>query len=416
MLYGLVLIGGLLVVLSLRSFHGGIRFLRYVRAALTVGLRSERLPLVTVFAPCRGAEPQLRENLKAVLRQEYPEYEVLFVADNRSDPAVEIIEDLIATDLPAGVRSARLIIIEPENRSGRKVEVLRGAVSYADQGSEIFVFFDSDGCPRPDWLASLIKPLAREDVGAATGYRWFLPRQGALWSELRSAWNASIASALGGNERTNFCWGGSTAIRRGTFDHLRIADRWLGTASDDFILTREIRRAGKGIVFVPRALVVAGDGCSLTDLLEFTTRQMKITRVYAPNLWLASLLGSGLFVFVTLLAVAVLIYGVIVAERSAVITSAAVLALVAIPSIGKVIVRARAIAYAMPDLAGPIRRQAAIHCFLWPLATYLFFANAVAAAISRRIVWRGIAYNLVSDSELEILGPDATKDEPKRRR
>ena len=51
-------------------------------------------------------------------------------------------------------------------------------------------------------------------VGAATGYRWFISNNPTFASEMRCAWNASTASALGPNTNTNFCWGGSSAIRR----------------------------------------------------------------------------------------------------------------------------------------------------------------------------------------------------------
>jgi len=39
-----------------------------------------------------------------------------------------------------------------------------------------------------------------------------------VFSHLRAVWNAAIASALGADEQKNFCWGGSTAIRRSTFE------------------------------------------------------------------------------------------------------------------------------------------------------------------------------------------------------
>src|SRR5437870_1718912 len=112
---------------------------------------------------------------------------------------------------------------------------------------------------------------------------------------MRSVWNASIASALGPNTTSNFCWGGSMAIRRDVFDAVDMREKWLGTLSDDFAVTRAMNAAGLPIVFVPRALTASVEDCSLSKAVEFTNRQMKITRVYAMPLWLISFVGSGLF-------------------------------------------------------------------------------------------------------------------------
>jgi len=45
------------------------------------------------------------------------------------------------------------------------------------------------------------------------------------------------------------------------------------------------------------------------------------------------------------------------------------------------------------------------HLLLWPLTAVLFLYNALAAAASRRIVWRGITYELKSPTETEIIEP-----------
>ena len=113
-----------------------------------------------------------------------------------------------------------------------------------------------------------------------------------------SVWNASIASALGADGRRNFCWGGSTAIRRETFERLAVAERWRGTVSDDFALTRVLREAGLPVRFVPQCLTATLEDCRARELFEFTTRQLKITRVYAPDLWRIVLVSNLLFVSV----------------------------------------------------------------------------------------------------------------------
>src|SRR5439155_26658844 len=90
--------------------------------------------------------------------------------------------------------------------------------------------------------------------------------------------------------------GDSSAIRRSTFETARVIDRWRGSVSDDFAMTRALHDSGLTIKFVPQCLTPSFYDCSFRELIEFTTRQLKITRAYAPHLWKAVLIGSALFV------------------------------------------------------------------------------------------------------------------------
>ena len=63
-------------------------------------------------------------------------------------------------------------------------------------------------------------------------------------------------------------------------------------------ITRILREANLPIHFTPNCLVPSFGDCDFKELLEFTTRQIKITRVYASHLWLPLLLGSSLFTIV----------------------------------------------------------------------------------------------------------------------
>jgi hypothetical protein len=46
------------------------------------------------------------------------------------------------------------------------------------------------------------------------------------------------------------------------------------------------------------------------------------------------------------------------------------------------------------------------HLLLWPLASLLYLCNALAAAFSRQIKWRGITYELKSPTEAVIIARD----------
>lgn len=386
----------LLVLSSVKSLTDGTAYRRFFRTETSRKLNDTYRPFASVIVPCRGVDPGLRENLSALSRLEYPDYEIVFVTDDDSDPSVAVIKEVIA----AAPRPAQLVIAPRATQSSQKVENLREAVLHARPESEVFVFVDSDARPSPEWLHALVEPLGDPDIGASTGYRWFIGERLGLASELRSVWNASIASALGPNVRGNFCWGGSTAIRRDTFDRLSIRDRWLGTLSDDFVVTRTLSQAGLGIRFVPRAMAATIEACTFGELLEFTTRQMKITRVYMPQLWVLTLIGSVLHTGVIAASVAA-----IVAAPFSVLGAVAIItiALVAMLGTAKAYVRLKAVTLAMPGHRSRLARQFVPQLTLWFVTPIIFLYNSLAAGFSRRIRWRSTVYELKSPSETVII-------------
>lgn len=390
----------LLILQALASLQGGARYLSYIRRE-TARTFPDYKPNASIIAPCRGLDQNLHENLSALFRQDYPAYEIIFVTDRADDPALQVIENVSREFGAVGSVSTRIIIAGEASVSGQKVHNLGVGVGEADPESEVFVFVDSDARPRSHWLRSLIAPLGDQEVGATTGYRWFIPVQGGFASTLRAVWNSSIASALGPQSDKNFCWGGSTAIRRATFEQAQVMKEWRGAVSDDFAMMRALRRRALPIHFVPDCLTASHEDCSFWELLEFTTRQLKITRVYAPHFWRIVLFSNLLFVAIFFGGLAL-----VIARASLGLSFAASLALIAaIYVLGslKAYLRWRAVNIPLKEYRAELRRDAPAHLFLWPFASALYLCNALAALLSRRIKWRGITYELISPQETVII-------------
>ncbi len=399
-----------LVYLSYKSFCGGIDYLNFYKKELAKP-SPDFAPFVSIIAPCRGLDEDLEENLGALFRQNFPRYEVIFVVDSETDAAVSVIEKLIhrrdaetQRNLENSVSprfcGSKLVIAEKAESESQKVHNLRQAVLQVADESEVFVFVDSDARPSEDWLRNLIAPLRDEKIGAATAYRWFISKKFSFASEMRSVWNASIASALGANVKSNFCWGGSMAIRRDTFEKIEMREKWRGTLSDDFAVTRAMNEADLQIYFVPQALAVSVENCSSRELFEFTTRQMKITRVYAPGLWKLSFIGAGLFNLVWVWG----IFNLFFYSPDSVVfwLSFAALFLISAFSVGKSWLRLNAVRLVLKDYENELKKQFWTQNTLWIFSPALFFYNCVCALLSRKIVWRGIRYELVSPVETRI--------------
>jgi cellulose synthase/poly-beta-1,6-N-acetylglucosamine synthase-like glycosyltransferase len=379
---------------GIQSLLSGIRYAAYVRRETARPLGNFQ-PFVSVIAPTRGVEAGFLENIQPLLSQKYSDYEVLFVFDSSEDPSLLAVEKL----------NARTVISGPATDTGQKVHNLIVAVGEIDRRAEVIVFVDTDARPDENWLRQLVAPLADARLGASTGSRWFVPERGGLASRLRGVWNASVASALGADTTKNFCWGGSTAIRRATFERLKVVEHWRGTVSDDFTITRVLKEATLPIHFTPNCLIPSVGDCDWRELIEFTTRQIKITRVYAPHLWLPLLLGSILFAIAFFGGLALLLRQYLLGQPF-VPTLVFVLVIFALGA-AKGIVRWRAVGVPLASYRSALRRDLAAHNFLWPFASLLYLYNAIVAGLSRRITWRGITYNLRSPNEAVIISRDS---------
>jgi ceramide glucosyltransferase len=286
---------------------------------------------------------------------------------------------------------------EPQDES-EKVSNLLAALEKVGEEFEVLVFADSDGQPDRGWLSRLVAPLAAESVGAVTAFRWLIPA-GGLWSALAAAWNASAVSLLGAHTR-NFCWGGGVAIRRDVFEEARVAEFWRGAVSDDFMMTRALRHANRRIEFAPECLVPSETRVGFAELLEFTSRQMILTRVYQPALW-ARALAAHLLYSLTMLY-AVFIWAIAPSLPGTRMTVAALtfaaLLLVALRGL----LRWLAATEALPEWRPRLIEQSWAWVALAPLVGFLYAWNLLVAAFVRRIRWRGITYQIVSPNQTRI--------------
>lgn len=357
-------------------------------------------PVAALICPCKGSEPGLEENLTALTRFDYPNYEIYFSLATSLDPALKVIERVKA----ASQRPVHIVIAGPPEDCGEKVFNLRRAVEALPENFEVLVFADSDVRLPRGWLGKLVAPLQDPRIGATTGYRWIIPSrsigEGGFASALASAWNAAVATLLG-RPRENFCWGGGTAIRRKTFDDARVLEAWSGAVSDDFTLTRALEAAGKTIVFCPECLAATPHPWTGSDLLEFTNRQILIARVYSPRRWMMGALAH-LSYSLTLVVAAIVILMTMVAGDPWV--QLALIALV-IPLLAamKGALRTMAANELLPEWRAPLGQWSWVWTALAPVVPFLFAWNFIASLLTRRIRWRGIRYELVSPSVTRIL-------------
>jgi hypothetical protein len=276
---------------------------------------------------------------------------------------------------------------------------LRAAVRFARKDSQVFAFADSDGRVSKTWLRMLVGPLAEERVGASTGYRWYAPEPPDFWSLMRSVWDAVIAGKFGPGPCA-FAWGGSMAIRRGTFYRVRVPDFWKDTVSDDYALSAAVHRAGLRVVFAPGALAVCAGRTGGRAFLAWARRQMTITRVYRPRLWWTAMLAHIFYCGGMAAAIIASVHGnrgaewVLIAQLS--------------PGMLKGANRAALAKAQLPQHRAWFERHAWVHALWAPLATWVWLITLAASVLGNRIEWRGRQYLLKKS------GPRETTARPRR--
>jgi ceramide glucosyltransferase len=389
----------LLLVQSIAALVMGLRLARYAWRALS-DARERYVPKTAVIIPCKGLEPDFEENIIAYLAQDYRHYELIFVTESEADPAHLTLKRI----LNDSNRAAWLITAGEAQNRGQKVHNLCAALdalNAVDRKTEVLVFADSDARPDANWLQELVTPLADPRVAATTGFRWYLPLTAKarrnFWAYLLSAWNAGALNLLG--ERSSFAWGGATAINRDTFEELRIKERWeAGAVSDDYVLSGAIHSARLRIKFVPQCLVISEAQTTWRELLEFTARQMTITRVYAPRVWWLTAITHALFNFT--------FWGGLIALATGTVSASALLPLlIGVFALGLMsgAMRAFLVSQLLPEDVRPqVRRSWWAYLFLHPAVSLVYLHNIIVSARTRRIMWRGIGYEMRSLSETII--------------
>jgi len=372
----------------------GVQWLAFVRRRLhsDPGFYA---PRVAVLCPCKGIEPGLERNLVSLTEFERQNYEIFFILASEKDSARSIIERVAKS---SRVKTNVVIAGNPVN-CGEKVNNLRVGVEQLPEEFEVLVFADSDGRPGKHWLHHLVAPLADSRVGATSTMRWLIPNSGSLPAVLLAAWNAPIVTMLG-EKAKNFCWGGGTAIRRAVFEQSGVLDEWKNSVSDDYSLTRALERTGQPILFIPESLTLSYVETDFEGLLEFTNRQILITRIYSNKMWRVAALTHLLYC-VTLVLGLYVILGTVLAQRPAFHFITLAFLLLLLSSIRGVL-RLTGVTEALPAARTQIMGQAWIYVLLTTVMPFLYLANFVNSLVTRKIRWRGVTYELVSPQQTRI--------------
>ena len=359
-------------------------------------------PAVAVILPIKGVDSCTERNIAALCRQNYANYRLIFSVESVHDPVVELIQG-IAADRSDG--RVELVVAGAATDRGQKVHNQLAAVAATGPEDQVLAFMDADARPAPDWLHALVTPLTYgPHIGATTGYRFYVPAGPSRANDTLCVLNSLVGSLMGPYRRT-MAWGGSMAIRRADFFTYGVHDLWQGALSDDYALSYCVRRkAGTRIHFVPQCLVASAASLHWHSLNEFAVRQYRITRICAPRVWLAAISGALLFVFALLSSLVISIEAVDFHRTDFWIPLAVFLSIYLLSCLrGYMLLRGGR--RLLPGHEPELKRSRHYFILGFPLMQIVNAFFILRSALGRRIVWRGIEYQMNGLGKTRIIKP-----------
>lgn len=366
----------MLLTAVLALFYRRFWYERFMRSTFETNYR----PRCAVVVPCKGIVKHFRKSVRAYLGMDYADYEVIFAVESETDPAAEVVREVIR-DNPR----ARLVVAGLSDSCAQKNWNMLCAVRSAPD-AEVYVFADGDIIPESGWLRELVLPLSRSGIAATTGFRWLQVARGGVAEQVHVCFNSflygifCLASWIG----SAGLWGGSMAIRRKDFERLGVARRWSETAVDDLSLAELIMERKERSLFVPACVTPTDDALrSVPKVFGWIERQMMFLKMYHTHLWsLAMPLVCG--------TVAVLIGGPVAAllsggswEKFVEYGGAGTLAFVALDLLS----------VSTYPLLGRMHRFGSLVLML-PLLRLILLLSLMKTLFTNTITWSGVQYRI----------------------
>jgi ceramide glucosyltransferase len=244
-------------------------------------IRPHPLPPVTVLKPLCGWEPGLYANLRSFCEQRYPEYQIIFGVRDRADPALAVVERLVAEfpSIPMGV------VVNPQlHGSNYKVSNLINMVASARH--EVLIIADSDASVETDYLSMVTTPLLDPKVGLVTSIYRDVPTK-SIWSRLGAMYinewympSVLIAWFFG---HQGYVSGQTMCLSRHTLQAVGGLESIANHLADDHRLGQLVCGLGLHIALSPYVVRAEHHEPSWDSLVRHEVRWMRTIRALQPR-------------------------------------------------------------------------------------------------------------------------------------
>jgi ceramide glucosyltransferase len=260
------------------ALFSGWRF--FNRAKNSAFEQSDFTPPVSILKPVRGLDPDAYENFASFCRQDYPVYEIVFCVGDRSDPVLPVIQRVIS-DFPE--QDIRVLFGSGRVATNDKVAKLARLAKEAKY--EILVINDSDVRAEPEYLRTIVAPLADPKVGAVTCF-YVSTDETTVVQKLQTIGMYSdfypgivVAWQLDG---VKFALGPTIATTRARLTEFGGYEMIENRPADDLLVGRLIAEQGHEVKLLPYSVLTVADFQSLRDLFLKRLRWIVVMRHMRP--------------------------------------------------------------------------------------------------------------------------------------
>jgi ceramide glucosyltransferase len=266
---------------------GVIRFRLDARKQLRSIPDDAYLPPVSVLKPVHGLEARLKENIESFFRQDYPDYEILFAADEANDAALDVVREVCAR-YPQ-VRSRVLVTGTPwPNPVVHSFHCMAETAAH-----EILVTTDSDVEVDSRYLREIVPPLLDPKIGMVTCvYRGknaagFFSGLTAIGMSVEMTAGVLVANLL---EGMKFGLGPTTVVRKDSLASIGGYTALRDYIAYDFAIGNLIAKAGYRVVLSGHIIDHVVNQKSFGRMWQNQLRWAQTTRYSRPK----GHFGSGL--------------------------------------------------------------------------------------------------------------------------
>src|SRR5262245_14556026 len=251
-------------------------------------------PDISIFKPLKSADSETRACLQSWLTQEYRgRVQILFGVHSPDDPVCALVRELIVAHPNV---DAELVVCPKMLGPNAKVSTLIQLQRLAKY--EIVAISDADIQVPDDFLAQVVAPLEKQDVGLVNCFYRLVGSQnwamrceafmvnGDFWSQVLQA------RSLG---RLDFALGAAMLTTQSKLREIAAFDSFVEYLADDYQLGNRIANTGAEIVISPIVVESVSAPMTAREVWQHQLRWARTIRVCQPAAYFFSILNNLTF-------------------------------------------------------------------------------------------------------------------------
>ncbi len=343
------------------------------------------LPPVSILKPLRGLDDKLFDNLSSFCDQDYPEYEILFSLQDHNDPAFKV-----AQKVQARYPEKDITLVVEHCNAGLNPKVNNLIPSYWKARHPYILISDSNVMVSNDYLREIMRDAQKPSVGLVSNViRGVGGRSiGAILENLHL--NSFILGSVSFLDRflgMPCVIGKSMLMKKKDLEALGGLEAFKDILAEDFIIGREMHRAGKKVVLSNYLISNVNEYWGIKRFLNRHTRWGKLRWKIGGIRYFLELLANPVFVAA--------LPSIVSGPSRITLSFAGIVGLAKIlcdSIIGKTIV--------IVTGRSEIHEQSPLTYLLSPLKDIIIGVMWFVPLVSSTVVWRGNRYLIGKDSLL----------------